>query len=84
MIQIPAERPETRWEAFAQKKGIRKNKRKRKELVWDEASQSWKKPWGFRRANDPMDVPIYEHKEGDGVFVAVCFWECRPGVVCRV
>jgi len=24
-----------------------------------------KKKWGFKKANDPMDDPIYEHKEND-------------------
>ncbi|XP_029447258.1 ribosome biogenesis regulatory protein homolog [Rhinatrema bivittatum] len=46
----PRARPPTRWEEFAKLKGIRK--RKRGNLVWDEAHGEWRRRWGYQRAND--------------------------------
>ena len=40
----------TRWEKFAQEKGIKKKKRDR--MVWDERTKEWKPRWGYKRSND--------------------------------
>lgn len=47
---VPAARQPTRWEQYAQAKGIQKRKKTR--LVWDEVSQSWKPRYGYRRAEN--------------------------------
>lgn len=48
---IPKPKPLTKWQEFAKRKGIRKTKRGR--MLWDEASESWKPRWGFKRGKDP-------------------------------
>ncbi|KAM9308381.1 ribosome biogenesis regulatory protein homolog [Gastrophryne carolinensis] len=47
---IPKARAPTRWEEFAKLKGIQK--KKKTNLVWDEASKEWRRRWGYKRAND--------------------------------
>lgn len=47
---IPKIRPTTKWEKFANLKGIRNQKKSR--MVWEEESKSWKPRWGYGRAND--------------------------------
>jgi regulator of ribosome biosynthesis len=44
----PAPKPkeETRWEAFAKEKGIKKRKRER--MVWDEEKKEWAPRWGYK------------------------------------
>lgn len=60
---IPKPRPPTKWEEFAQRKGIQKQKRSK--LEWDETSQEWRRRYGFKRANDEAAVPIIEAQPGD-------------------
>ena len=55
---IPKPRPPTKWELFAQRKGI--TKRKRSKLEWDESKGEWKRRYGYKKANDEADVPIIE------------------------
>ena len=49
---LPREKPapkakeETRWEAFAKEKGIKKRKRER--MVWDEEKKEWAPRWGYK------------------------------------
>eukprot|EP01024_Parvocaulis_polyphysoides_P032409 TRINITY_DN29018_c0_g1_i1.p1 TRINITY_DN29018_c0_g1~~TRINITY_DN29018_c0_g1_i1.p1 ORF type:complete len:380 (-),score=61.26 TRINITY_DN29018_c0_g1_i1:327-1466(-) len=62
---VPEKRPMTKWEKFAQAKGI--VKRKKTKLLWDEASQSWKRRWGYKKADDPEQVPIIEAGPNDKV-----------------
>lgn len=62
---IPKPRPPTKWEVFAQKKGI--EKRKRSKLEWDEASGEWKRRYGYKRANDEAAVPVIEARADDVV-----------------
>jgi len=45
---LPKPKPATKWQKYAQMKGIHNKKRGRK--VWDEQSQSWKPRWGYDRA----------------------------------
>jgi len=47
---IPAARQMTKWEKFAQTKGIQKKKKSR--MVFDEQSKEYKPRWGYKRAND--------------------------------
>jgi hypothetical protein len=51
---LPTARPLTRWERFAQEKGIKK-RQKRSSRVWDEASQSWKRRFGRDRVAASAD-----------------------------
>uniref|UniRef100_A0A915PWU5 Ribosome biogenesis regulatory protein n=1 Tax=Setaria digitata TaxID=48799 RepID=A0A915PWU5_9BILA len=47
---LPDERQLTKWEQYAQQKGIRKKKKDRK--VFDEEVKEWKSRYGYRRAKD--------------------------------
>lgn len=60
---LPKPRPPTKWELFAQKKGIRK--RKRSKLEFDEHSKEWRRRYGYKRVNDEKDIPIIEAKSSD-------------------
>lgn len=60
---LPKPRPPTKWELFAQKKGI--EKRKRSKLVQDEASGEWKRRYGYNKANDAQAVPVIEANPDD-------------------
>ncbi|GAX73925.1 hypothetical protein CEUSTIGMA_g1375.t1 [Chlamydomonas eustigma] len=62
---LPKPKPLTKWQKFAQEKGI--TKRKRSKLAFDEASGDWKRRHGYGRANDEIDVPIIEAKPTDKV-----------------
>jgi regulator of ribosome biosynthesis len=62
---IPKPKPLTKWQQFAQEKGIRKQKRSK--LVWDEDTQEWKRRFGYKRANDDEAVPIIEARADDKV-----------------
>lgn len=59
---IPKPKELSRWEKFRRKSGIRK--RKRSKMEWDEDTQSWKRRWGKDKANDLMNTPVVEFKEG--------------------
>ncbi|EGD72399.1 ribosome biogenesis protein Rrs1 [Salpingoeca rosetta] len=58
----PEQREKTRWERFAELKGIKKTKRSR--MLYDEMSGEWRPRWGYKRANDAAAVPWIEVKEG--------------------
>lgn len=60
---IPKPKPPTKWEEFAQKKGIKK--RKKDKIAFDEQTGSWKRRHGYDRVNDDKDVPIIEAKMTD-------------------
>ncbi|XP_003382917.1 PREDICTED: ribosome biogenesis regulatory protein homolog [Amphimedon queenslandica] len=55
---IPKEKEPTKWEQFAQTKGIAKKKRSK--MVFDEKSQEWKPRWGYKRINDPKEDWLIE------------------------
>lgn len=55
---LPTPRPPTKWEEFAQRKGIVKHKRSK--LVLDEGTQEFKRRHGYGRANDESAIPIVE------------------------
>ncbi|KAG8390758.1 hypothetical protein BUALT_Bualt01G0116800 [Buddleja alternifolia] len=60
---LPKPRPPTKWEVFAQKKGIQKHNKEK--LVFDEQTGTWKRRYGYDRVNDDNDVPIIEAKATD-------------------
>ncbi|OIV99918.1 hypothetical protein TanjilG_26256 [Lupinus angustifolius] len=60
---LPVPKPPTKWEAFAQKKGIQQ--RKKDKVVYDEQSGTWKRRFGYDRANDEEAIPIIEAKPTD-------------------
>lgn len=62
---IPKPKPPTKWEVFAARKGIQKQKRSK--LVWDEATDSWKRRWGYDKANDDDAVPVIEADPQDAL-----------------
>lgn len=64
---VPKPKPLTKWEQFAKEKGI--VKKKNSKLEFDEVSQQWKRKHGYKKANDPMAVPIIDAEEGDQVLL---------------
>lgn len=65
----PAPKEPTRWEKFAQERGILpKSKKSRK--VWDEGTQSWQHLTGYNASSssDPQSWPIMEVKKNDDPF----------------
>ena len=51
MTKIPREKPipkkqETKWEAFARCKGIKKHKKER--MVYDKEAKEWRPRWGYK------------------------------------
>ena len=73
---VPTEKPPTKWEQFAAKKGIKDKKRGEGKMVYDEASGEWVPKWGYKGKNKEGDdqwlVEVDEKKEretgepGDG------------------
>mmetsp|Transcript_2676 Transcript_2676/g.3042 ORF Transcript_2676/g.3042 Transcript_2676/m.3042 type:complete len:345 (+) Transcript_2676:123-1157(+) len=59
---LPKPKPMTRWQKFAKEKGIMKKKKSK--LVFDEASQTWKRRYGYGGINDDKKVAIMDSKPG--------------------
>ncbi|CAF1395912.1 unnamed protein product, partial [Didymodactylos carnosus] len=47
---LPKPKPLTKWQKFAQSKGIVKHKKDKFE--WDEANKEWRRRYGYKKAND--------------------------------
>ncbi|CAK0734961.1 hypothetical protein CVIRNUC_000508 [Coccomyxa viridis] len=62
---LPKPREPTKWEVFAQRKGI--TKRKRGKEVWDEEAGDYKRRFGYKRAGDESELPIIEAAASDQV-----------------
>eukprot|EP01018_Ginkgo_biloba_P005938 Gb_41748 [translate_table: standard] len=60
---LPRSKAPTKWELFAQKKGIKK--RKRSKTVYDDQAGEWKRRYGYKRAGDDNNIPIIEAKPSD-------------------
>ncbi|XP_073318039.1 ribosome biogenesis regulatory protein homolog [Primulina huaijiensis] len=60
---FPKPKPPTKWELFAERKGIQK--RNKEKLVFDEQTATWKRRHGYDRVNDDNDIPIIEAKATD-------------------
>ena len=49
---LPPPKAETRWEAFAKKRGIKpKTREQRRNLRYNEATGEWERRWGYKGAN---------------------------------
>ena len=62
---MPKPKPLTKWEKFAKAKGIQKKKKDK--MVWDEDFGEWRRRWGYKKANNPLDKDnwIIEMKDSD-------------------
>ncbi len=60
---VPLPKKKSKWEKFADTKGIKNRKRER--MVFDEESQQWRPRWGFQREGDLQDWAV-ELKPGEG------------------
>lgn len=72
---LPKPRDPTKWEAFAQRKGIVKHKRSKE--VWDEEAGEYKRRFGYQRAGDESEVPIIEAAAGDQARPPISKTRCR-------
>lgn len=62
---LPKPKPLTKWERFANAKGISHSKKDKK--VWDDERQEWVARWGRDGKNkDSEDQWLHEYKAGDG------------------
>lgn len=62
---LPKEKPKSKWQQFADKKGIKKKHREGK-LVYDEQSGEWVPSWGYKGKNkDAENQWLVELKEND-------------------
>jgi len=75
---VPELRPKTKWEKFADIKGIKNRKRGR--LVYDERYQKWLPRWGFKRGKDSRAEWITEHHDVSSG-AAIGYPVNRPGPV---
>lgn len=59
---VPQEKPPTKWERFAAKKGIKaKTRDARRNLAYDETTGEWTRKWGYKGLNKKgEDAPIME------------------------
>eukprot|EP00911_Craspedida_sp_UC1_P002607 UC1_evm2s1929 len=55
---LPEDRPQTRFEKYAEMKGMQKRKKSR--MVYDENKDEWRPRWGYNKANDELAVPYIE------------------------
>jgi regulator of ribosome biosynthesis len=63
----PATKPKTKWQAFAEKKGIKAKRRdERENKVYDEEAGEWKKKWGYKGANKDGENQWLVELKGDG------------------
>ncbi|KAF2077622.1 hypothetical protein CYY_001085 [Polysphondylium violaceum] len=62
---LPESKPKTRWEAFAEIKGIKKKKKSRME--WDKKEEEFRPTYGYKRANDETAVWEMNAKPTDKV-----------------
>jgi hypothetical protein len=60
---IPKPKALTKWQKFAQKKGIVKHKRSK--LVFDQDADEWRRRHGYKKAGDANDIQVIEAKPGD-------------------
>jgi regulator of ribosome biosynthesis len=62
---LPTDKPETKWERFARKKGIKKNKDGK--MIYDEEKGDWVPKWGYKGKNkadeDQWIMEVDEKKE---------------------
>ena len=65
--RLPVAKPQTKWQAFAAKKGIKPKARGEGKVVYDEATGEWVPKWGYKGANKKEEeqwiVEVDEKKE---------------------
>ena len=76
----PQAKPPTRWEKFAQEKGIAK-KGKRSRMVLDEPTGEYKPRFGYKRARDESSEWLYELKGNDRGAWAGSAVPCLQGLI---
>ncbi|KAL2016527.1 hypothetical protein VTK56DRAFT_3421 [Thermocarpiscus australiensis] len=59
---VPTPKPETKWQAFARRRGIKpKTREQRRNLQYNEATGAWERRWGYKGANKAgQDEPVVE------------------------
>lgn len=59
---VPTPKPETKWEAFARRRGIKpKTREQRRNLRYNAETGEWERKWGYKGANKAgQDDPIIE------------------------
>lgn len=62
--QLPKPKAPTRWEKFAEQKGISNTKRER--MVYDELTQEYRPRFGYKRAGDKEALPWIEVPDNAG------------------
>eukprot|EP01132_Coremiostelium_polycephalum_P004044 gene4044-5062_t len=62
---LPESKPKTRWEAFAELKGIQKKKKSK--MTWDEKHEEYRPTFGYKRANDETEEWAFDAKPDDKV-----------------
>ena len=63
---MPKPKPLTKWQQFAQSKGIVKQKKSK--FVWDEAKKEWGRRYGYKKANDDTKPWLIEVPQNSGLF----------------
>ena len=72
---LPKPKPLTKWERFAQEKGIQHKKRDKK--VWDEEKQEWVNRWGWKGVNkDKEEQWLSEVPANAGEIVFLHYYYC--------
>ncbi len=74
---LPKPRAPTKWEQFAQRKGIVKKKRSKE--LWDEEAGEYRRRFGYKRAGDESEVPIIEATADDKVRARSCILASPQG-----
>jgi regulator of ribosome biosynthesis len=59
---VPTPAPETKWQAFAKRRGIKpKTREQRKNIQYNEGTGEWERKWGYKGANKAEQAePIIE------------------------
>ena len=68
--RVPVEKPLTKWQQFAARKGIEGNQRRDGKMVYDEETGEWVPKWGYKGINKKGEgdwlVEVNEKKEQKG------------------
>lgn len=67
---VPTPKPETKWSAFAKRRGIKpKTREQRRNLQYNEATGEFERRWGYQGANkagqDDAIIEVKAHKEAE-------------------
>ncbi|KAK4116490.1 ribosomal biogenesis regulatory protein [Canariomyces notabilis] len=67
---VPTPKPETKWSAFAKRRGIKpKTREQRRNLQYNEATGEWERKWGYKGANkagqDDAIIEVSAKKEAE-------------------